>query len=200
MSTSGLDQYGPVGYVGMIAVGLAGGAFVVRRWQHTTREAGDSLRGEYLSRVCGLLFVLAVIALFVLMPGAALVGVDLPGSVVRVLAYGMFACAVVAALSGVVSWVERRGAARRDAQLGITDVKPRRLTVGTVAYLGAAGGLVLGVLIAFAVMMLIWVIDPGAAFALFVERPAPIWLFVMVLAITALCAGAAGYWQNRRRN
>lgn len=172
---------------------------MVRRWRDTTRGAGDSLRGEYLNRLCGLLFIVTTTVALVLVPGARLFGVDPPRSLVMGLGYAMLACAVGATLSGIVSWVERRAAARRDAQLGITDVKPRRLPVGVVAYLGAVAGIFIGILIAFGIVLIIWAISPELAVSMIVDRTPPMWLAVVVVASVALSAGSAGVWQFRRK-
>lgn len=198
VSTSRLGQYGPVGLVAGIALVVVFGVFLLRRWQLTTPSVGDSLRGEYLSRLCGLLFVLSFLAASVVMFAARLLGVEPPRLVILGLGYGMVAFVVVGALSGVVSWAERRSAARRDAQLGITDIKPRRLSVGGVMYLGAVAGLFIGTFVSFALLLLVWVVDAEFV-ATVVEGPAVMWLGVVIIGIAAVCAGAAGYWQSQRR-
>lgn len=199
MSTSGLGQYGPLGQVAGIALVVWFGVFLLRRWQLTTASVGDSLRGEYLSRLCGLLSLLSFLAAAVVMFGAELLGMEPPRFVIFGLGYGMVVFAVGAALSGLVSWAERRAAARRDKQLGITDVKPRRLSVGSVMYFWAIVGLFLGSLVATGILVLMTLGDPEFAASVGREQQPPTWLFVVVIVVTAMVAGAAGYWQSQRR-
>ena len=119
--------YEAVAYGSFIVLMGTGVVVLVRRWRLNTRNPGDSLRGEYLTNLGVVLFGVLIAILFGLMAVARLFGGTLPRPVVMTLLFGALGCIVAGGLGGVVAWFERRSAGVRDAQLGITGVKPRRL-------------------------------------------------------------------------